>query len=418
MKQIKCEMCGSTDLLKQDGVFVCQSCGCKYTVEEAKKLMVEGVVEVKGEVKIDKKEELNNLYILARRARDASDTEQASELYSQILKQDPQSWEAYFYASYYQWKHLYDKSGDTYSALKNVNNSTIYAIEQIKSSNLTDNERYETVKDIVSKLLYILEKYCWDSEKGVINKKITDTLDANFGFDERYLALSRSLKAQSAYALRIIGYNKTFSKGKYTPSDDKIDKLWELIIGGYSDRFSQVEAIDKLTDYDYYVYITLLNRMIALDREYFLPYLLKATIIEGDAFDYVDKAAKLCGSATEKEIAFTKQIIAKQGLPVAFYKLLYKAIGIDNLTVVKFLLENGCSAYKSFFEYVPIYFRPNGYEIIQCLLKHTDKFVWTRKGQTSYGHKPKPLVFSEKSYYDLIISYCPDAFIKFNKRGR
>lgn len=37
MKQLTCEMCGATDLIKQDGVFVCQSCGCKYSVEEAKK---------------------------------------------------------------------------------------------------------------------------------------------------------------------------------------------------------------------------------------------------------------------------------------------------------------------------------------------------------------------------------------------
>ena len=42
MKQLKCEMCGSTNLMKEDGVFVCQSCGCKYSVEEAKKMMVEG----------------------------------------------------------------------------------------------------------------------------------------------------------------------------------------------------------------------------------------------------------------------------------------------------------------------------------------------------------------------------------------
>ena len=37
MKQLSCEMCGSVELLKQDSVFVCQCCGCKYTVEEAKK---------------------------------------------------------------------------------------------------------------------------------------------------------------------------------------------------------------------------------------------------------------------------------------------------------------------------------------------------------------------------------------------
>ena len=35
MKQLTCEMCGSTDMIKQDGVFICQTCGMKYTVEEA-----------------------------------------------------------------------------------------------------------------------------------------------------------------------------------------------------------------------------------------------------------------------------------------------------------------------------------------------------------------------------------------------
>ena len=38
MKQMVCEMCGGTDLIKQDGVFVCQTCGTKYSIEEAKKM--------------------------------------------------------------------------------------------------------------------------------------------------------------------------------------------------------------------------------------------------------------------------------------------------------------------------------------------------------------------------------------------
>ena len=46
MKRLTCEMCGSTDLVKQEGVFVCQSCGCKYSVEEAKKMMVAGMVSI------------------------------------------------------------------------------------------------------------------------------------------------------------------------------------------------------------------------------------------------------------------------------------------------------------------------------------------------------------------------------------
>lgn len=36
MKKIVCEMCGG-ELIKDNGVFVCQSCGCKYSLEEAKK---------------------------------------------------------------------------------------------------------------------------------------------------------------------------------------------------------------------------------------------------------------------------------------------------------------------------------------------------------------------------------------------
>lgn len=51
MKQLTCEVCGSTDLIKQDGVFVCQACGCKYSVEDARKMMIEGAVSIEGAVK-------------------------------------------------------------------------------------------------------------------------------------------------------------------------------------------------------------------------------------------------------------------------------------------------------------------------------------------------------------------------------
>ena len=68
MKQLTCEMCGSTDLIKQEGLFVCQSCGCKYSVDEAKKMMVEGTVQVQGTVQIDKSEKFTNLYQMARNA--------------------------------------------------------------------------------------------------------------------------------------------------------------------------------------------------------------------------------------------------------------------------------------------------------------------------------------------------------------
>ena len=43
---IVCEMCGSSNLIKQNGVFVCQSCGIKYSLEEARKLMAGGTVDI------------------------------------------------------------------------------------------------------------------------------------------------------------------------------------------------------------------------------------------------------------------------------------------------------------------------------------------------------------------------------------
>lgn len=61
MKQLTCEMCGSTELIKKDGNFECQTCGTKYSVEDAKKMMIEGTVEVTGKVQVGREEEIENL---------------------------------------------------------------------------------------------------------------------------------------------------------------------------------------------------------------------------------------------------------------------------------------------------------------------------------------------------------------------
>ena len=85
MKKLVCEMCGSTDLVKQDGMFVCQYCGAKYTVEEAKKMMIEGTVNITGStVKVDNTEQIDNLYTLARRAKQTHDFVGAEKYYSKM----------------------------------------------------------------------------------------------------------------------------------------------------------------------------------------------------------------------------------------------------------------------------------------------------------------------------------------------
>lgn len=121
MKQLTCEMCGSTDLMKDGGVFVCQSCGCKYSVEEAKRMMVEGTVDVSGStVKVDTSGELENLYQIARRAKDDNNSENAAKYYDMILVKDPMSWEASFYVVYF--KAMQCKIGQIRSAAISISN--------------------------------------------------------------------------------------------------------------------------------------------------------------------------------------------------------------------------------------------------------------------------------------------------------
>lgn len=96
MKQLTCEMCGSTDLTKQDGVFVCQSCGCKYSVEEAKKMMVEGTVDVAGTVKVDDTERIDNYYRIAENAYIAGNNQEAEIYCNKIIEIDAENYKAWF----------------------------------------------------------------------------------------------------------------------------------------------------------------------------------------------------------------------------------------------------------------------------------------------------------------------------------
>ena len=94
MKQLICEMCGGSDLVKQNDLYVCQHCGAKYTVEEARKMMVEGTV------KIDTTEQTDKFLENARRAKQKEDWAEVEKYYNLVEQNDPSNIEAIFYSAY------------------------------------------------------------------------------------------------------------------------------------------------------------------------------------------------------------------------------------------------------------------------------------------------------------------------------
>lgn len=132
MRALQCDMCGGQDLVKDNGVFVCQSCGTKYTVEEAKKMMIEGTVDIKGTVKVDTSDELKNLYEIARRAKEANNNVNAAKYYDMILVKDPSSWEANYYVVYF--KSMSCKIAEIWSAATDIANCQASVIKLIKEN--------------------------------------------------------------------------------------------------------------------------------------------------------------------------------------------------------------------------------------------------------------------------------------------
>ena len=90
MQALKCELCGSNDIVKHEGFFVCQHCGTKYSPAEAKKIMVEGTI------KINNTDSAKNYLMLAENAI-KSDNYRDAELYSnKVLEIEPKAGQAWF----------------------------------------------------------------------------------------------------------------------------------------------------------------------------------------------------------------------------------------------------------------------------------------------------------------------------------
>ena len=89
MKAIKCELCGSTEVIKQEGLYVCQHCRTKYAPEEARKLLID------SPIRIDNSGYIKNYLEIAQQALAAGNGAEAESYCNKILEIDPKNTEAW-----------------------------------------------------------------------------------------------------------------------------------------------------------------------------------------------------------------------------------------------------------------------------------------------------------------------------------
>ena len=155
LKALTCEMCGSTDMIKQGGVFVCQSCGTKYSLEEAKKMMIAGTVNVAGTVTVDNSSFVKKSLDNARRALKKDDWEEVEKYYNLVERENPNCIEAVFFSAFA--KAMYSLFDAEYFKRNNKFEVLIKSISVI--SDYYD-ETTENKKVVLRAVCFAVERMC------------------------------------------------------------------------------------------------------------------------------------------------------------------------------------------------------------------------------------------------------------------
>ena len=113
MKKIVCELCEGSEFVKEGGMFVCQGCGTKYSLEEAKSMMkeVEGAAPVAAPAAaapaesayapapapaVNPNQQLENILILATNAYEADNKKEAENYCNRAIELDATCYKAWF----------------------------------------------------------------------------------------------------------------------------------------------------------------------------------------------------------------------------------------------------------------------------------------------------------------------------------
>jgi len=97
MKLLKCEVCGSSNLTKKEGFFVCDYCGCKYSLDEVRIMFSDAKMDVTGSViKVDNDPEVEGLLKLAYDDFRRNRWESSDRRIEQAIAKSPKVSDAWF----------------------------------------------------------------------------------------------------------------------------------------------------------------------------------------------------------------------------------------------------------------------------------------------------------------------------------
>lgn len=145
MKTLTCKMCGSTQLIEENGMYLCQSCGTKYSASELddrNKTDETPSPEILKE-EVETQEEIKRLRALVK---------DDYSLWSRILELDDGDWESYYYC--YCNSILFYKNGSAKSISTSYNQERFgrklsRVFEKLKDRASSDSEVKMCIKEVI-----------------------------------------------------------------------------------------------------------------------------------------------------------------------------------------------------------------------------------------------------------------------------
>lgn len=236
MKAIICELCGSNDIVKMKGMYVCQHCGTKYTVEEAQKLI--------GTVKIDRSDEHANYIKLMDNAYDGGDFSTAVKYGSLAMEIYPLDYDTYIQLTHSKCADILGKSGSIESMREiaiTLQSGFSTSIAMIKDCNDGAFQNINYIKQVIDTFSYHIETYA-----GLVDGRITNLIK-EYGEKDKKSILKDFSPFLEWFNICYEGMEETISKnyGQGTELLNHVYDKWLAFISEHGKYFTKLDA-DKI----------------------------------------------------------------------------------------------------------------------------------------------------------------------------